>query len=145
MLTKRQTETFEFIDAEITRTGGTSPSFDEIKDHLCLKSKSGVFRLMRALEDRGFIRRERCSRRAITILCRPGDIHADTDAEFATIPEDPADIEAQIEALHVLIAARLTALDKISYARAAEGADTESDFSKHGRLLRTNDFEYSIV
>lgn len=145
MLTKRQTETFEFIDAEITRTGGTSPSFDEIKDHLGLKSKSGVFRLMRALEDRGFIYRERRSRRAITILCRPGDEHAVADAGFATIPEDPADIEVEIEALQGLIAARLTALDKMTYARAAEGADTEIDFSKHGRSPRADDFEYAIV
>lgn len=117
MLTKRQLEAFEFIDAEILRTGGTSPSFDEIKDHLCLKSKSGVFRIMRALEDRGFIHRERCSRRAITILRRPVDKHA--DIEFTTIPDDPSDLEAEIEALHVLIAVRLRMLKKMTNAGAA--------------------------
>jgi len=117
MLTKRQLEIFEFIDAEITRTGGTSPSFEEIRRHLRLKSKSSVFRLLDAVEDRGFIRREKYSTRAITILRRPVEKHADT--EFTTIPADPTDLQAEIEALHVLIAVRLRILNKMTNAGAA--------------------------
>ena len=115
MLTKRQLEIFEFVDAEILRTGGKSPSFEEIKNHLCLKSKSSVFRLLGALEDRGFIRRERHSKRAITMLRRPAKKPAINIVEFSSIPNDPAGIEAEIEALHVLIASRLIVLGKMTY------------------------------
>lgn len=145
MLTKRQTEIFEFIDAEITRTGGTSPSFDEIKDHHCLKSKSGVSRILDALEDRGFIRREKHVRRAITILRRPGDQQAVTNANFATIPDDPVSINAEIEALQVLIGARLTVLDTMSDAGTATGADAEPDFSRYGRSPRATAFDHATV
>ncbi len=145
MLTKRQLETFQFIDAEITRTGGTSPSFDEIKDHLGLNSKSGIFRLVRALEDRGFIRRERRSWRAITILRRPGDEQAVTNANFAIIPDDPVSINAEIEALQVLIGARLTVLDTMSDAGTPTGADAKPDLSRHRTSPRATAFDHATV
>ena len=145
MLTKRQLEIFEFIDAEITRTGGTSPSFEEIRRHLCLKSKSSVFRLLGAVEARGFIRRERRSNRAITILRRPRDKHAAADVKFATIPEDPVDIEAEIDVLHGLIAARLTVLDNVTDAGTMVGADAELDFSNRGRSPCGDGCEEAIV
>ena len=136
MLTKRQLQLFEFIDKEITRTGGASPSFDEIKDHLRLKSKSGVSRLLDALEGRGFIRREKHIKRAITILRRPDERHAVADAQFATIPDDPADIAAEVDALHVLISARLNVLDKLTITGTTEVADLVPDYSKHGTSLQ---------
>jgi repressor LexA len=56
MLTAKQHELLLFIQRKLEETG-ISPSFEEMKDALDLKSKSGVHRLISALEERGFIRR----------------------------------------------------------------------------------------
>src|SRR3954468_6559984 len=56
MLTAKQRELLLFIDARL-KESGISPSFDEMREALELKSKSGVHRLISALEERGFIRR----------------------------------------------------------------------------------------
>ncbi|HAO37358.1 MAG TPA: repressor LexA, partial [Hyphomonas sp.] len=56
MLTSKQKELLLFINERIQETG-VSPSFDEMKDALNLASKSGIHRLITALEERGFIRR----------------------------------------------------------------------------------------
>jgi len=56
MLTRKQRELLQFIQERLADTG-VSPSFDEMKDALGLKSKSGVHRLITGLEERGFIRR----------------------------------------------------------------------------------------
>ena len=63
MLTSKQQELLLFIRDRLGRDG-ISPSFDEMREALQLKSKSGVHRLISALEERGFIRRLR--RRAIS-------------------------------------------------------------------------------
>lgn len=67
MLTKKQHELLQFIDERI-RTTGVSPSFDEMKEALDLKSKSGIHRLITALEERGFIRRLPNRARALEVL-----------------------------------------------------------------------------
>ena len=56
MLTRKQHELLMFIHERIQETG-VSPSFDEMKEALDLRSKSGIHRLITALEERGFIRR----------------------------------------------------------------------------------------
>src|SRR5436190_1662557 len=56
MLTRKQHELLRFIHERL-RESGVPPSFDEMKDALDLKSKSGIHRLITALEERGFIRR----------------------------------------------------------------------------------------
>ena len=56
MLTRKQFELLRFIHERLTETG-VPPSFDEMKDALDLRSKSGIHRLITALEERGFIRR----------------------------------------------------------------------------------------
>src|SRR3954454_9169068 len=56
MLTKKQHELLMFINQRLTATG-VAPSFDEMKDALHLRSKSGIHRLISGLEERGFIRR----------------------------------------------------------------------------------------
>ena len=53
MLTKKQRELLLYINQRLTATG-VSPSFDEMKDALNLKSKSGIHRLVSGLEERGF-------------------------------------------------------------------------------------------
>ncbi|KQZ49740.1 hypothetical protein ASD54_12440 [Rhizobium sp. Root149] len=67
-LTHQQADTLRFIQAFITESGGAGPSYDEIKDALGLASKSGVNRLLKALEERGRIRRLPHRARAIEII-----------------------------------------------------------------------------
>jgi len=70
MLTKKQHELLIFINDRITETG-VSPSFDEMKEALDLRSKSGIHRLITALEERGFIRRLPHRARALEVLRMP--------------------------------------------------------------------------
>ena len=67
MLTKKQLELFTYIDREVKNTG-IAPSFDEMKEALQLKSKSGIHRLISGLEERGFIKKLSHRARAIEIL-----------------------------------------------------------------------------
>ena len=70
MLTAKQRELLLFID-DRTKESGISPSFDEMREALDLKSKSGVHRLISALEERGFIRRLPNRARALEVLKVP--------------------------------------------------------------------------
>lgn len=70
MLTQKQKELLLLIHERVTATG-VPPSFDEMKDALELKSKSGIHRLITALEERGFIRRLPHRARAIEVLKIP--------------------------------------------------------------------------
>jgi repressor LexA len=70
MLTKKQHELLLYIDSKLAETG-ISPSFEEMKDALDLKSKSGVHRLISALVERGFIRRLPNRARALEVLKMP--------------------------------------------------------------------------
>ncbi len=70
MLTRKQHELLLFVDTHLNKNG-VSPSFDEMKDALNLKSKSGIHRLITALEERGFIRRLAHRARAIEIVKLP--------------------------------------------------------------------------
>jgi len=72
MLTAKQHELIRFIQGRLEHTG-ISPSFEEMKDALDLKSKSGVHRLISALEERGFIRRLPNRARALEVLKQPED------------------------------------------------------------------------
>ena len=70
MLTRKQYELLQFIDQRL-KEAGVPPSFDEMKDALDLRSKSGIHRLITALEERGFIRRLPNRARAIEVLKLP--------------------------------------------------------------------------
>ena len=70
MLTAKQRELLMFIDGRL-KDGGVSPSFDEMRAALELKSKSGVHRLISALEERGFIRRLPNRARALEVVKLP--------------------------------------------------------------------------
>ncbi len=75
MLTKKQHELLLFIHEHLQKNG-VSPSFDEMKDALALKSKSGIHRLITGLEERGFIRRLPHRARAVEVMRLPNDIEA---------------------------------------------------------------------
>src|ERR1051325_1363909 len=70
MLTAKQRELLLFIDSRL-KESGISPSFDEMREALDLKSKSGVHRLISALEERGFIRRFPTRARALEVVKLP--------------------------------------------------------------------------
>ena len=70
MLTRKQHELLVFIDRHLKETG-FSPSFEEMKDGLQLKSKSGIHRLISALEERGFLRRHHHRARALEVVRLP--------------------------------------------------------------------------
>lgn len=70
MLTRKQFELLRFIQERLRETG-VPPSFDEMKDALDLRSKSGIHRLIMALEERGFIRRLPNRARALEIIKLP--------------------------------------------------------------------------
>jgi repressor LexA len=76
MLTRKQYELLMFIHERV-RESGVPPSFDEMKDALDLKSKSGIHRLITALEERGFLRRIEKRARALEIIKLPENV-ADT-------------------------------------------------------------------
>lgn len=70
MLTRKQHELLMFIDRHLRETG-FSPSFEEMKDTLQLKSKSGIHRLITALEERGFLQRRHHRARALEVIRLP--------------------------------------------------------------------------
>jgi repressor LexA len=72
MLTRKQHDLLMFIDIHLKETG-FSPSFEEMKDALRLKSKSGIHRLISALEERGFLSRRHHRARALEVVRLPGD------------------------------------------------------------------------
>lgn len=74
MLTRKQYELLRFINERL-KEAGVPPSFDEMKDALDLRSKSGIHRLITALEERGFIRRLANRARAIEVIKVP-DVQA---------------------------------------------------------------------
>ncbi|WP_374307709.1 transcriptional repressor LexA [Methylocella sp.] len=90
MLTRKQSELLRFINERMKETG-VPPSFDEMKDALDLRSKSGIHRLIIALEERGFIRRLPNRARAIEVLRMPGG-----DAEARGRRFEPSVIEGDL-------------------------------------------------
>jgi len=77
MLTKKQHELLLFIHRHLQKNG-VSPSFDEMKEALALKSKSGIHRLITGLEERGFIRRLPHRARAVEVMRLPSDMDSAT-------------------------------------------------------------------
>ena len=73
MLTKKQLELLRFIHERL-KEAGVPPSFDEMKDALDLRSKSGIHRLITALEERGFIRRLPNRARAVEVIKLPDSV-----------------------------------------------------------------------
>ena len=108
MLTRKQHELLTFINRRLNETG-ISPSFDEMKDALELKSKSGIHRLVTALEERGFIRRLPHRARALEVLRMPESAAAPAAARPGTF--QPNVIEGDFHA-------------PLAGATASEAADT---------------------
>jgi repressor LexA len=104
MLTRKQLDLLEFIHKRVQRDG-VPPSFDEMKEALDLRSKSGIHRLITALEERGFIRRLAHRARAIEIVKLPDAL--DRGATFVpkVIEGDKATMREPANAMPVAVQA----------------------------------------
>jgi repressor LexA len=91
MLTRKQNELLRYIHDHLSQSG-VSPSFEEMKDALELKSKSGVHRLISALEERGFIRRLPNRARALEVVKMPDGGKTEPAKSPVTVPIAANDI-----------------------------------------------------
>ncbi|KGJ05937.1 repressor LexA [Paracoccus halophilus] len=136
MLTKKQIQLLEFIQARMARDG-VPPSFDEMKVALDLRSKSGIHRLVTALEERGFIRRLPHRARALEIVRLPDTLSR--GAGFrprvieGSVPDRPAPLprgamEVSTSAVELPVMGRIAAgvpieaISEVSHHIAVPGA-----------------------
>ena len=119
MLTAKQHELIRFIQTRLEETG-ISPSFEEMKEALDLKSKSGVHRLISALEERGFIRRLPNRARALEVLKTPEEAVSSPRARNAAAANAPS--------------AANDTVDAAAAARAPEPANDVLEIPLHGRI-----------
>ena len=103
MLTRKQFELLRFIHERL-KEAGVPPSFDEMKDALDLRSKSGIHRLITALEERGFIRRLPNRARALEVVKLPEMRPSATATPIRPVAPAPANDTIEIP-LHGRIAA----------------------------------------
>ena len=116
MLTAKQRELLLFIDGRL-KQDGVSPSFDEMREALDLKSKSGVHRLISALEERGFIRRLPNRARALEVVKLPETSQATAIAS----PIRPAMPAAANDSMEIPLHGRIAAGTPIE---ALQGTET---------------------
>jgi repressor LexA len=115
MLTKKQHELLTYINERLGETG-VSPSFEEMKDALELKSKSGVHRLISALEERGFIRRLPNRARALEVTKMP-----EGKSGIASAPAAPPAAANSNDVIEIPLHGRIAAGTPIE---ALQGTDT---------------------
>jgi repressor LexA len=118
MLTRKQHELLRFIHERLRETG-VPPSFDEMKDALDLKSKSGIHRLITALEERGFIRRLPNRARALEVI---------------RLPESTSGAGSQRRFTPSVVEGGLAGKAKASPQPAAEARDREMAIPVMGRI-----------
>ncbi|MEP2642120.1 transcriptional repressor LexA [Roseobacter sp.] len=129
MLTKKQMDLLEFIHKRVQRDG-VPPSFDEMKEALDLRSKSGIHRLITALEERGFIRRLAHRARAIEIVKLPESLGGAATPGFSprVIEGDKPDaaIPANAQPVHRAFATELPVMGKIAAGVPIEAINQQS-------------------
>jgi repressor LexA len=114
MLTAKQRELLLFIDDRL-KQDGVSPSFDEMREALDLRSKSGVHRLISALEERGFIRRLPNRARALEVLKLP-----ETRPSTAVTPIRPVAAAAANDTMEIPLHGRIAAGTPIEALQGTE-------------------------
>jgi len=117
MLTAKQRELLLFIDNRL-KEAGISPSFDEMREALDLKSKSGVHRLISALEERGFIRRLPNRARALEVVKLP---ETRPTAAATVTPIRPVAAAPANDTMELILAGRIAAGTPIE---ALQGTET---------------------
>ncbi len=132
MLTRKQHELLTFIDQHLRETG-FSPSFEEMKEALKLKSKSGIHRLISALEERGFLTRRHHRARALEVTRMPEEsarrpVLRDVAAEAPAQPFAPNVIRGDFSSrlTGVKVSGDATAVQLPLYGRIAAGVPIEA-------------------
>jgi repressor LexA len=149
MLTKKQHELLMFINQRLSATG-VSPSFDEMKDALNLRSKSGIHRLISGLEERGFIRRLPHRARALEVVKLPDEVAIQGPAEKTRF--SPTVIRGDFSGAlpGTPVAADTAAVDLPLYGRIAAGTpiealrDTSNSIGVPSALLDRNGEHYAL-
>jgi repressor LexA len=114
MLTRKQLQLLDFISKRMERDG-VPPSFDEMKDALDLRSKSGIHRLITALEERGFIRRLPHRARALEIvkmpeaMTKPGFVPKVIEGDRPSAPAPRAAMAVEAQATEIPVMGRIAA------------------------------------
>src|SRR5436305_1469994 len=108
MLTAKQRELLLFSDNRLNESG-ISPSFDEMREALDLKSKSGVHRLISALEERGFLRRLPNRARALEVVKMPERVEPSRAAAAASAPPRRATPEPANDVIEIPLHGRIAA------------------------------------
>ena len=123
MLTRKQHDLLSFINLRLNESG-VSPSFEEMKEALALKSKSGVHRLINALEERAFIRRLPNRARALEILRMPDTVQRSMTATAAAATGAAATAPASGDVIHA----------DFRKTRAPVAANDVIELQLHGRI-----------
>ena len=143
MLTRKQLDLLEFIHKRVQRDG-VPPSFDEMKEALDLRSKSGIHRLITALEERGFIRRLAHRARAIEIVKLPDALDAKKTFVPKVIEGDKTPLPASAMPVEVH-AMELPVMGQIAAGVPIEAISHESNrVAVPGQMLSGKGHHYAL-
>ena len=142
MLTRKQLELLDFIKTRMDRDG-VPPSFDEMKDALDLRSKSGIHRLITALEERGFIRRLPNRARALEIIKlpdameKPGSMLSGNGQHYALEVKGDSMIEAGINDGDIVVIREQSTADNgdIVVALVEDSEATLKRYRRRGNMI----------
>ncbi|WP_380052673.1 transcriptional repressor LexA [Falsihalocynthiibacter sp. SS001] len=146
MLTKKQLELLAFIDKRMERDG-VPPSFDEMKEALNLRSKSGIHRLITALEERGFIRRLAHKARAIEIVKRPNALANTGSRGFSprVVEGDRRDPPPAARSVESASAIELPLMGRIAAGTPIEAiAEASHNVAVPGQMLSNGGHHYAL-
>jgi repressor LexA len=125
MLTRKQHELLIYVDSHLRATG-FSPSFEEMKDALNLRSKSGIHRLISALEERGFLRRHHHRARALEVVRMPDMAGQARETEAAGFAPNVIQGDFTNRLAGVTAATEAAAVQLPLYGRIAAGQPIEA-------------------
>lgn len=124
MLTKKQLQLLDFIHKRLQKDG-VPPSFDEMKTALDLRSKSGIHRLITALEERGFIRRLAHRARAIEVIRLPESLGGAPEVPLQVI-EGGRSAQSELKPVQNVGATELSVMGRIAAGVPIEAISTAS-------------------
>ena len=146
MLTRKQLDLLDFINKRLQKEG-VPPSFDEMKEALDLRSKSGIHRLVTALEERGFIRRLAHRARAMEIVKLPESLGGKTASFTAKViaggkPEGRPNGATPVETMHAM---ELPVMGRIAAGVPIEAISQVShSVAVPGQMLRETGDHYAL-
>jgi len=144
MLTRKQLDLLNFIHTRVQREG-VPPSFDEMKEALNLRSKSGIHRLITALEERGFIRRLAHRARAIEIVKLPDAMIKTPGFTPRVIEGDKVDPPRAAMPVAAIDATELPLMGRIAAGVPIEAiADGAQNIAVPGTMLQGSGSHYAL-